>query len=77
MWHPVSGCHHSRADGRKSATGTKKLRLLFKEIRVGLINGALLAVLTLVSLGIYIHFLKCTIGDRPSCCPAVSAFRSL
>lgn len=62
----------------ENLTGTKKLRLLFKEMRVGLINGALLAVLTLVSLGIYIHFFKKdTIGDRPSCCPAVSAFRSL
>ena len=42
----------------ENLTGTKKLRLLFKEMRVGLINGALLAVLTLVSLGIYIHFFK-------------------
>lgn len=42
----------------ENLTGAKKLRLLFKEMRVGLINGALLAVLTLVSLGIYIHFFK-------------------
>lgn len=42
----------------ENLTGSKKLRLLFKEMRVGLVNGALLAVLALLVLGVYIHFFK-------------------
>ncbi len=42
----------------ENLTGTKKLRLLFKEMRVGLINGALLAILSLAALGVYIHLFK-------------------
>ena len=37
---------------------SKKLHLLFKEMRVGLVNGALLAVMALGFLGVYIHFFK-------------------
>ena len=39
-------------------TTSKKLHLLFKEMRVGLVNGALLAVMALGFLGVYIHFFK-------------------
>ena len=42
----------------ENLTGAKKLHLLFKEMRVGLVNGALLAVLALLVLGVYIHFFK-------------------
>ena len=37
---------------------SKKLHLLWKEMRVGLVNGALLAVMALGFLGCYIHFFK-------------------
>ena len=39
-------------------TTSKKLHLLWKEMRVGLVNGALLAVMALGFLGCYIHFFK-------------------
>lgn len=42
----------------ENLTGSKKLHLLFKEMRVGLVNGAFLAVLALLVLGVYIHFFK-------------------
>ena len=42
----------------ESLTTSKKLHLLFKEMRVGLVNGALLAVMALGFLGVYIHFFK-------------------
>lgn len=42
----------------ENLTTSKKLHLLFKEMRVGLVNGALLAVMTLGFLGVYIHFFK-------------------
>lgn len=42
----------------ENLTGSKKLHLLFKEMRVGFVNGALLAVLALGVLGVYIHFFK-------------------
>ena len=42
----------------ENLTTSKKLGLLFKEMRVGLVNGALLAAMALVFLGIYIHFFK-------------------
>jgi len=42
----------------ENLTTAKKLQLLWKEMRVGLTNGALLAVLALGFLGCYIHFFK-------------------
>ena len=42
----------------ENLTTSKKLHLLFKEMRVGLVNGALLAVMALGFLGCYIHFFK-------------------
>ena len=42
----------------ENLTTAKKLQLLWKEMRVGLANGALLAVLALGFLGCYIHFFK-------------------
>ena len=42
----------------ENQTTSKKLHLLFKEMRVGLVNGALLAVMALGFLGVYIHFFK-------------------
>ena len=42
----------------ENLTTSKKLHLLFKEMRVGLVNGALLAMMALGFLGVYIHFFK-------------------
>ena len=42
----------------ENLTTSKKLHLLFKEMRVGLVNGTLLAVMALGFLGVYIHFFK-------------------
>ena len=42
----------------ENLTTAKKLHLLWKEMRVGLVNGALLAVMALGFLGCYIHFFK-------------------
>ena len=42
----------------ENLTTSKKLHLLFKEMRVGLVNGALLAVMALGFPGVYIHFFK-------------------
>ena len=42
----------------ENLTTSKKLHLLFKEMRVGLVNGALLAVMALGFLGVYIDFFK-------------------
>ena len=42
----------------ENLTTAKKLQLLWKEMRVGLTNGALLAVMALGFLGCYIHFFK-------------------
>ena len=42
----------------ENLTTAKKLQLLWKEMRVGLTNGALLAVLALGFLGCYIHLFK-------------------
>ena len=42
----------------ENLTTSKKLHLLFKEMRMGLVNGALLAVMALGFLGVYIHFFK-------------------
>ena len=42
----------------ENLTTSKKLHLLWKEMRVGLVNGALLAVMALGFLGVYIHFFK-------------------
>ena len=42
----------------ENLTTAKKLQLLWKEMRVGLVNGALLAVMALGFLGCYIHFFK-------------------
>lgn len=37
-------------------TGTQKLKLLWKETRIGLLNGAFLSILALVFLGVYVHY---------------------
>ena len=42
----------------ENLTTSKKLHLLFKEMRVGLVTGALLAGMALGFLGVYIHFFK-------------------
>ena len=42
----------------ENLTTSKKLHLLWKEMWVGLVNGALLAVMALGFLGCYIHFFK-------------------
>ena len=42
----------------ENLTTSKKLHLLWKEMRVGLVNGALLALMALGFLGCYIHFFK-------------------
>lgn len=42
----------------ENLTTGKKLGLLFKEMRIGLVNGGLLAVMALVFLGCYIHLFK-------------------
>ena len=58
----------------ENLTTAKKLQLLWKEMRVGLANGALLAVLALGFLGCYIHFFKAYAGVKPSCSRAVWAY---
>ena len=42
----------------ENLTPSKKLKLLFKEMRIGLMNGGLLAIMALVFLGTYIHLFK-------------------
>lgn len=42
----------------ENLTTAKKLKLLFKEMRVGLLNGTILAVMALGFLGVYIHLFK-------------------
>ena len=42
----------------ENLTTGKKLGLLFKEMRIGLVNGGLLAVMALAFLGTYIHLFK-------------------
>lgn len=39
-------------------TGKQKLTLLVKEVRVGLLNGSILGIMSLAFLGIYIHVFK-------------------
>ena len=69
----VAGCDHPCAGGREP-DHCQKLQLLWKEMRVGLTNGALLAVLALGFLGCYIHFFKPTPGVKPFCSRAVWAY---
>ncbi len=42
----------------ENLSGKKKLALLFKEMKIGFLNGASLALMALVFLGIYIHLFK-------------------
>ena len=42
----------------ESHTGTQKLELVFKEMRIGLCNGALLGILSFALIGLYIYFFK-------------------
>lgn len=42
----------------QKVTGTQKLGLLWRETKIGFINGGLLGGLSLIFLGIYIHFTK-------------------
>ena len=39
-------------------SGKDKMTLVFKEMKVGFNNGLLLGILTLIFLGLYIHFFK-------------------
>lgn len=42
----------------ESLTARKKLALLWKEVKIGFLNGASLGIMALVFLGIYIHLFK-------------------
>lgn len=42
----------------ESLTGKQKLELVFKEMRIGLCNGALLGILSFALIGLYIYFFK-------------------
>ena len=42
----------------ESLTGQQKLELVFKEMRIGLCNGALLGILSFVLIGLYIYLFK-------------------
>ena len=42
----------------ENLTGTQKLRLMLKEMRVGAVNGLLLGVLSLAFIGFYIFLIK-------------------
>ena len=59
----------------ENLTTAKKLQLLWKEMRVGLVNGALLAVMALGFLAATSISSRRMPGAKPSCCPAVSAWR--
>lgn len=39
-------------------TPTQKIKFIFKELKVGALNGALLGSLTVLFIGIYLHFIK-------------------
>ena len=39
-------------------TGKEKLKLLMKEVKVGMLNGTILGIMALIFLGIYIYFFK-------------------
>ena len=55
---PVVICFQSMVLVDENLAPAKKLQLLWKEMRVGLVNGLLLAVMALGFLGCYIHFFK-------------------
>lgn len=59
----------------ENLTTAKKLQLLWKEMRVGLVNGALLAVMALGFLAATSISSRPMPGAKPSCCPAASAWR--
>ena len=42
----------------ENLTGGQKLHLMFKEMRVGLVNGFLLGVLSMIFIGVYIELAK-------------------
>lgn len=42
----------------ENATTGKKLALLWEELRIGMLNGAILGTLTFLMLGVYVHFFK-------------------
>ena len=42
----------------ENLTGKQKIGLLSKEIKIGLLNGVLLAIMALTFLGVYIHLFK-------------------
>lgn len=42
----------------ENLSGKKKIALLFKEMKIGFLNGASLAIMALVFLGVYIHLFK-------------------
>lgn len=58
----------------ENLTTAKKLQLLWKEMRVGLTNGALLAVLALGFLAATSTSSRPTPGVKPSCSRAVWAY---
>lgn len=49
----------------------KKMALLFKEMKIGLLNGASLGLMTFAILGFYIHFFKSMYGCQHSLYQAV------
>lgn len=58
IYFPSKGIRYIAVNDNVDTLNGEKLHLLFKEMRVGLVNGALLAVMALGFLGVYIHFFK-------------------
>ena len=42
----------------ENLTGKQKFQLVVKEVKTGSLNGVLLGVMTLLCLGVYVHFFK-------------------
>ena len=59
----------------ENLTLSKKLQLLWKETRVGLLNGAILAVMAWAFWAATSTFSRAMSGPRPFCCPAASGCR--
>ena len=56
---PIVICFQSLVlDMAENLSGKKKIALLFKEMKIGFLNGASLAIMALVFLGVYIHLFK-------------------
>ena len=55
---PIVICFQSLVLDMAGNVGTQSLALLFKEMKIGFLNGASLAIMALVFLGVYIHLFK-------------------